>query len=63
MLSPGIETEVFGPGCVHMADCVLGVVVISLQATVFVFQLGPQQILEIGFITVLIVVKVDFLNC
>ena len=39
--SPGDETEVGGHGYVHMAGCVLGVVVTTLQATVFVFQLGP----------------------
>ena len=62
VLSPGNETEVPDPGYIHMASCVLGVVVTTLQATVFVLQLGPQQVLEIGFVTVLIIVRVDFLT-
>lgn len=45
-----------------MAGCVLGVVVTILQATLFVFQLGSQQVLEIGFVIVLSVVRVDFLT-
>ena len=45
-----------------MSGHIIGVVVTALNVSLFVFKLGPCQVFDEGFVTVLIVVIVYFLT-